>query len=147
MIVRLNGQFFFEIGSIPQDEIFVIKKGINPKLKKMAATLWTLSGTMFMKSAQASSLWDGMQPLIYLAQDIAMFTGTLAIIAGFIILAFRKRIGVRVIKLAGVIVAGTFLAPAAILLFAIVGIQLNDALTEALNNMREMKNLPVNGGK
>jgi hypothetical protein len=149
MIVRLNGQFFMEIGSVPQGEVFVIKKGINPKLKTLAATLWSLSGTMFAKAqvyAASGELWEQGQPLIYFFQDMAMFLGVFAIIAGLILLAVKKRWGVATLKVTSFIVIGAFMAPAALMLLAILGHHFNDALTEVLSQMRENK-VPVMGGK
>lgn len=159
MIVKLNGQYLTTIGeqnSIPDDEMIVVKKGFNKNLRKMATTLWTLSGTMMMKSqALAASgnmtgtnFWVEMKPLIYFFQDISMVLGVLAIIAGIILLVVKKRWGVATLKITSFAVIGVFLVPSAVLLLAILGMFLDDSLTTVLENIRAAREIaPVNGGR
>lgn len=140
----MNGQTL----AIPNPSVeYVIQPGINPKLKPLAITLWTMAaGFAVGKPAEAASpLWDGSKPLIHFFQDVAMFLGSLALIAGLILLGFKKRWGVNTIKTTAFVVVGVFLVPSALVLLAIIGGYMDSALSEALQQMRESK--AVIGGK
>jgi hypothetical protein len=158
MIVKVNGQYLMTVGeerkSIYEEELIVIGKGFNKKLKKMAITLWTLSASFMVKSKalaadpSSSSLWVQMKPLMYFFQDMAMVFGVLAIIAGLILLVVKKRWGITTLKVTAFVVLGIFLVPSAVLLLAILGMFLDDSLSAVLNGIRETRDtLPVNGGK
>jgi hypothetical protein len=156
MIVKVNGQYLMTVGekNCPEEEVIVIGRGFNYKLKKMAISLWTLSASFMVKSTAlaadttSSSLWIQMKPLIYFFQDMAMVFGVLAIIAGLILLVVKKRWGVTTLKVSAFVVLGIFLVPSAVLLLAILGMFLDDSLTSVLNGIREARDsVPVNGGK
>jgi hypothetical protein len=142
MKVRINGvpleMYRFEVSEATSKELISQKAVIHPGLKKMAITLWTISGTFFAKSSvlAAGSFYQEMQPLYYVFQDIALGLGGLALIAGLIMLVFKKRWGIATIKVMGLVIGGVFLIPSAIMLLAILGISLNDALYNALENIR-----------
>jgi hypothetical protein len=157
MIVKVNGQYLMTVGEkncpVKEEEVIVIGRGFNYKLKKMAISLWTLSASFMVKStalaaeATSSSLWIQMKPLIYFFQDMAMVFGVLAIIAGLILLVVKKRWGVTTLKVSAFVVLGIFLVPSAVLLLAILGMFLDDSLTSVLNGIREAREtVPVNGG-
>jgi hypothetical protein len=144
MIVKMNGQFLMEIGSgspkVNDEEIVIVKKGFNKQLKTLAITLWTLAGSLIAKSktfAEGGTFYEEIQPLFWVFQDMALGIGALALIAGFVLLVFKKRLGQMTLKTTAFIVAGVFLVPSALMLLAIVGTYLNDALYEALQNVRE----------
>jgi hypothetical protein len=150
MIVRINDVPLEMYPKLSEsDQVIVVKKGINPKLKKIAITLWTISGIMMVKTRTyaAGELWTELKPLLYFFQDFAMFFGTLAIIAGLILLGVKKRWGTKTLKITGFIVAGVFLAPSIILLCAILGIVLDDALTNVLQNIRDESEIIPAGGE
>jgi hypothetical protein len=158
MIVKVNGQYLMTVGVERSysngDEMIVIGKGVNSKLKRMAITLWTLSASFMVKSnalaadVSSSSLWVQMKPLMYFFQDMAMVFGVLAIIAGLILLVVKKRWGVTTLKVSAFVVLGVFLVPSAVLLLAILGMFLDDSLTSVLNGIREARDsVPVDGGK
>jgi hypothetical protein len=158
MIVKVNGQYLMTVGVersySNDDEMIVIGKGVNSKLKRMAITLWTLSASLMVKSnalaadVSSSSLWVQMKPLMYFFQDMAMVFGVLAIIAGLILLVVKKRWGVTTLKVSAFVVLGVFLVPSAVLLLAILGMFLDDSLTSVLNGIREARDsVPVDGGK
>jgi hypothetical protein len=143
MIVKMNGQYLMTVGlpSMESEEVRV-SRSINPKLKKIAIALWTLSGSLMSKTALAAggtSFYEQMQPLNWVFQDIALGLGSLALLVGFILLVVKKRWGTLTLKTTAVVVGGVFLAPSILILLAIVGGSLNDALWNALQGMREAK--------
>jgi magnesium-transporting ATPase (P-type) len=123
------------------DSVLVVKKSMNPKLKKLAMTLWTVSGSFFTlyKTSAETGLWEDMQPLIWIFQEMALGLGVLAIIAGLILLVVKKRWGQVTLKTTAIIILGVFLIPSALMLLAIIGTYLNDALYTALQKIREAK--------
>ncbi|KZE65614.1 hypothetical protein AWM68_20650 [Fictibacillus phosphorivorans] len=142
MKVRING---VPLEMLNMDQITLIdqievheKKKMSKSLNKFATTLWTISGTFFAKSSvlASGSFYQEMQPLYYVFQDIALGLGGLALIAGLIMLVFKKRWGITTIKVMGLVIGGVFLIPSAIMLLAILGISLNEALYSALENIR-----------
>jgi FtsH-binding integral membrane protein len=145
MIVKMNGRFLMEIGNVSpivnDEEIVIVKKGFNKNLKTIAVTLWTLAGSLIAKSiafAEGTSFYEQIQPLYFLFQDFALALGSLALIAGLVLLVFKKRMGQQAVKTTAIIIGGVFLAPSLIMLVAIVATYLNDALYEALKNVRDM---------
>lgn len=147
MIIKINGQEITPvISTTVEEEIIVIGRGSNKKLRRIATMFWSISATFMVKSqALAASatgsgqLWEQMKPLLYFFQDMAMFAGTLAIIAGIILLVFKRRWGIATIKTTAFAVAGIFLVPSAVLLLAILGMFLDDSLTTVLNGIREAR--------
>jgi hypothetical protein len=143
MIVKMNGQYLMTVGlpSMESEEVRV-SRSINPKLKKIAIALWTLSGSLMSKTALAAggtSFYEQMQPLNWVFQDLALGLGSLALFAGLILLGVKKRWGAVTLKTTGLIIAGVFLIPSALMLLAIIGVLMNDALWTAFNNIREVK--------
>jgi membrane-associated PAP2 superfamily phosphatase len=135
MIVKMNGQYFFDTEERSDfDEVVVVKK--SNKLKKFALTLWTTSGLMFAKTTQAETFYENMQPLTYTFQDIALGLGILSALAGFILLGVKKRWGAATLKTTALVVGGVFLVPSLLMLVAIVGTMLNEAFVEAFQDVR-----------
>lgn len=135
MIVKMNGNFSFdtvEPSVVPER----VQKGTNPNWRKVAIPLWTTSGMMFSKVAYAGGFYDRMQPLIDQFQEMALGMGVLGLMAGLGILAFQKRWGKATLKTTAFIVGGVFLAPSAIMLFAIIAMTLNDALLHAFQQVQ-----------
>lgn len=158
MIVKVNGQYLMTIGEdrpdMFEEEMLVIGRGFNTELKKIAIAFWSLSASLFAKSkvyaaaptGSSGQLWEEMKPLLYFFQDLAMFAGTLAIIAGIILLVVKRRWGIATLKTSAFAVIGIFLVPSAVLLLAILGMFLDDSLTAVLNNIREARDtMPVGG--
>jgi hypothetical protein len=146
MIVKINGMFWYDmnektVSGSEADEIIVpsFRKSINPKTKLIATALWTMSASFVTDSASASSFYERMQPLNIVFQDLALGLGSLALLTGFILLVVKKKWGVMTLKMTGIIVVGVFLAPSALMLLAIIGTEMGDALWDALNDIREVK--------
>ncbi len=138
MIVKMNGQFWFDTEQVVDDcEEMIVAKWGNPKLRTMAIGFWTASASMMAKDVHASSFYEQLQPLIHEFQSIALGLGVLSIIAGLALLAVKKRWGAVTLKTTAFVVGGVFLAPAAIMLFAILAMTLNDALLEAFKNVQD----------
>jgi uncharacterized protein involved in response to NO len=141
MIVKINGQPLEMVyPSSPDVEIEPLSKKDRKKLKQMAITLWTLSGTMLTRNsyaASSTSFYEQMQPLNWLAQDMVLGFGVLAIIIGLVLFAVKKRWGTKTLKITGLVIAGVFLAPSVVMLFAIIGTLTNDALYNAFENIRQ----------
>ncbi|WP_077621582.1 hypothetical protein [Sediminibacillus massiliensis] len=138
MLIKINGQQWFdtEESAIQEDEIVIARWG-NKKLQTMAIAFWSASATlMSAEKAHASSFYEQVQPLIHQFQSMALGLGVLAIIAGLSLLAVKKRWGTMTLKTTAFIVGGVFLAPAAIMLFAIIAMTLNDALLEAFKDVQ-----------
>lgn len=136
MIVKLNGNYWFDTDENTMDEMVVIQR--SDKLKKFALTLWTASGLFASSKAHAEtkSFYDSMAPLTHVFQDIALGLGILFALTGFILLGFRKRWGEKTLKTTGLVVVGVFLVPSLLMLVAIVGTMLNEALTDAFESVR-----------
>ncbi|WP_134682583.1 hypothetical protein [Brevibacillus migulae] len=138
MVVRINGVPLRE--RAPFDEVPTIKwrKTIHPKMKQIAITLWTLSGTILANEhVQAvGSIAKEMKPLTDLFQELAMGLGALALIAGFAMFGFNKRLGKVTIMRTALIILAIFLCPSAILLLAIIGRYMNDAMWNVLQNIK-----------
>ncbi|WP_068672262.1 hypothetical protein [Oceanobacillus sp. Castelsardo] len=136
MIVKLNGNYWFDTNEGHSDELVVVQR--SNKLKKFALTLWTASGVFASNKAHAEteSFYESMRPLTHVFQDIALGLGILFALTGFILLGFRRRWGETTLKTTGFVVVGVFLVPSLLMLVAIVGTLLNEALTDAFENVR-----------
>lgn len=148
MRVNLNGVFWYDTDErlLAAEEIIIPKfsKTINPKTKLIATALWTMSATIgagTSASAAGGSFFESMQPLNFVFQDIALGLGSLALIAGFVLLFIKRRWGTVTLKITAVVVGGVCLAPALLLLIAIVGTMMNDALWEAFQNIRQYQDV------
>lgn len=139
MIVNLNGDFWFDTNDHSDyfSDDFVIVKRSN-KLRAFAFTLWTTSGLLFSQTVHADTFYESMQPLTHTFQDIALGLGILFALTGFILLGFRRRWGEATLKTTALIVGGVFLVPSLLMLIAIVGTMLNEALTDAFQNVRDV---------
>jgi hypothetical protein len=135
MIVNLNGNYWYDTEKQLNDNVIEVKK--SKKLMNFAITIWTTSGLLFAKTAaHAESFYESMKPLNFVFQDIALGLGVLFAFSGFILLGVKKRWGAVTLKTTAMVVCGVFLVPSAIMLVAIVGTLLNDALTVAFENIR-----------
>jgi hypothetical protein len=120
-----------------------VKSRYNKKeiksLKKMSVWLWSVAGTMMAQTpafaADSGNLWIEMKPIFGLFQEIGMVLGAFAIIGGLIIMIFKKKVAVRIIGVAAIAVGGVFLVPSAIMLIAIIGSMMNDALTAVFSGL------------
>ncbi|MGJ9460145.1 hypothetical protein [Oceanobacillus sp. CF4.6] len=136
MIVNLNGHFWYDTEErITQEDLAIFQK--SNKLKAFALTLWTTSGLLFTQKAHAESFYESMQPLTHVFQDIALGLGILFALSGFILLGFKKRAGTATLKTTALVVGGVFLVPSILMLVAIVGTMLNEALVEAFQGVRD----------
>lgn len=133
MIVKLNGNYWFDTDD--QEEVVVLQK--SNKLRKLAIALWTASGMTLTQTAHAESFYESMRPLTHVFQDIALGLGILFALAGFILLGFKRRMGTATLKTTAMVVGGIFLVPSILMLVAIVGTMLNEALIEAFQGVRE----------
>lgn len=142
MIVRING---VELPDYSPAEIVenieksYTKKDIK-KLKKLAIWLWSVSGAMLAQTPAfaaggTKNLWSEMTPIFGLFQEIGMVLGAFAIIGGLIVMIFKKRAATKIIGTAAIAVGGVFLVPSAILLIAIIGNMMNEALTTVFSNL------------
>jgi hypothetical protein len=144
-VIRVNGVELPQVKAYEEfvnEEIIVAKWG-NKKLKKLMVTLWTLSGTMLTQAANAG-FYEQMKPLMEVFQEMALGFGSLAIIAGLILFAVKKRWGTLTLQVTAIVVLGVFLAPSIVMLIAIVGSYLNDALYQAFKEVWHTK--PAMGG-
>lgn len=143
MIVRINGVELPDYSPAVIEEIVVesYKKKDIKKLKKLSIWLWSVSGTMlaqtqaFAAGTGSNNLWVEMKPIFGLFQEIGMVLGAFAIIAGLIVMIFRKRMATKIIGTAAIAVGGVFLVPSAIMLIAIIGSLMNDALTTVFSGL------------
>lgn len=137
MIVKINGQPLESFSpALPMEVFEPLSKKETKKLKQMALTLWTLSGTMFMKATYAGSFYQEMKPLYEVFQEFALGFGALALIIALIVFIFKKRLGTNMIKIISIVVAGVFFIPSGLMLLAIIGTMLDSALYEALQGIR-----------
>lgn len=143
MIVRINGVELADRTPVILEELEecvrdnYTKKDIK-KLRKTLIWVWSIAGTMLTKStalAASNNLWVEMQPIFGLFQEIGMVLGAFSIIGGLIIMLFKKRMAIRIIGTAAIVVGGVFLVPSGILLLAIIGNSMNEALTNVFNHM------------
>jgi len=142
MIVRINGVEIQNELAVRDLSDYVVenynKKEVK-KLKKLAVWLWSVSGTMLAQTpafaAGSNNLWVEMKPIFGLFQEIGMVLGAFAIIGGLIVMIFRKRAATKIISTAAIAVGGVFLVPSAIMLIAIIGSMMNEALTAVFSNL------------
>jgi len=148
MIIKINGVVIEENRTLVsnQFENYVAdnyKKRDIKKLKKLSVWLWSISGTMLAQTptfaaevaTHTSNLWLEMKPIFSLFQEIGMVLGAFAIIGALIVMIFKKRTATKIIGTAAIAVGGVFLVPSAIMLIAIIGNMMNDALTAVFSNM------------
>ena len=148
MIVRINGEVLNGIGmsKIDVNELETIvkksyKKKDIKKLQKLSVWLWSVSGIMLSQTkalaatSGTQSLWTEMGPIFHLFQEIGMVIGAFAIIGGLLVMIFKKRTATKIISTAAIAVAGVFLVPSAIMLIAIIGSMMNDALTGVFSQL------------
>lgn len=149
MIVKING--VAQIPSVGLKQRMKLDKYIEPEvlvkkrkvdLKKLAVTLWTLSGTFFAKHAvfaategQRINLWQQLFPVFDIFQQLGMVIGAFALIAGLSVMFVKKRVGMGIIMTSAIVIAGVFLVPSAVMLIAIIGSMLNDTLVDVFNNL------------
>lgn len=136
MIVKLNGSYWFDTNK-SDDDLVIVKK--SNKLRGFALGLWTTSGVLAAQTVYADTFYDSMKPLTHTFQDIALGLGILFALTGFILLGFRRRWGEATLKTTALVVGGVFLVPAMLMLIAIVGTMLNEALTDAFQNVRSIQ--------
>src|SRR5690606_28600697 len=111
LVIRMNGIPLEQ--KFPKVEIENVKYVWKPKSdkhKKLATFLWVLSGSLMLTPAyassnpqQASSIWEEMQPVFKVFQDIAMIMGALAILVGLIVMVFKKKLGWTIVNTAGLV--------------------------------------------
>jgi hypothetical protein len=148
MMIKINGMPLAatvnqQIEMNPSVGEVVVAKWGNKKLKQMAISLWTLSGVMLSRAAEAG-FYEQMKPLLQVFQEMALGFGSLAIIAGLVLMVVKKRWGTLTLQMTAVVVLGIFLAPSILMLIAIVGTYLNDGLYQAFKEVWKSK--PVMGG-
>lgn len=141
MIVKINGVELQDRSVLSVEEFVAenyTKKDIK-QLKKLSVWLWTISGSMLTQSrafaAGSDNLWLEMKPIFGLFQEIGMVLGAFAIIGGLLVMIFKKRLATKIIGTAAIAVGGVFLVPSAIMLIAIIGSMMNDALTAVFSGL------------
>lgn len=145
MIVRINGVELPDRTEAIVEEFVVenyTKKEIK-SLKKLNTWLWTTTGVLMSGNnafaaatgGTHNNLWLEMKPIFGLFQELGMVLGALAIIGGLIVMIFKKRAATKIIGTAAIAVGGVFLVPSAIMLIAIIGSMMNDALTTVFSNL------------
>jgi hypothetical protein len=145
MIVRINGTVL-PMANTPEVSLQptpAIRFKINPNLKRLTLTLWSFSGILMTGgNAYAASgmdsilrVWNAFNPFFGTLQGFAMVAGTMGLLAGLIILGFKRHFGKVTILTSGLIVLGTALVPAAVMLIFFLGTIMNDAISEAINGM------------
>lgn len=145
MIVRINGVVLPDRSAQIMEDFVVenySKKDIK-KLKKLNIWLWSMAGTMMAHSpafaagtgSSTGNLWIEMKPIFGLFQEIGMVMGAFAIIGGLIVMIFKRKMATKIIGTAAIAVAGVFLVPSAIMLVAIIGSMMNDALTAVFSGL------------
>jgi hypothetical protein len=142
MIVKINGKSLeMTYPNLSHEVIEPISKKDYKNLKKLAVTLWTLSGTMLMKSAHAGTFYQEMKPLYVVFQEFALGFGALALIIGLIVFAFKKRVGKSIVVVTGLVIAGVFFVPSILMLLAIIGTMVDSALYDALQGIRGVEDV------
>jgi hypothetical protein len=152
-IIRINGNPIYyspEIKKIEHSIEEALKVGseegmkllVTRKGKAAIVSLWSFSGVMLAQTeihaaSMKPSMWKEISPVFGVFQEIAMVTGSLAVITGLIIMVFKKSLGWTVITTATCVVLGCFLAPSAVMLVAIVGKLLNGALSNAFEAFQQ----------
>lgn len=148
MIIKINGISISDYANtdlikIPNEKEFVnILEKL--KLKQIAITLFTATLTLNSKVVLATSgtsvskfsMWESMRPLFGVLSDLMMSIGGVAIIIGLVTAIFNKRIGTKIVITTCIAVLACFLVPSALMLVAIIGDALNDALENAFKTVR-----------
>lgn len=137
MIVKING---IPLTTAGMNQQVVIRR--NPKLQRLAITLWTFAGSLLTSPALANSgsmesvltLWGSFSPMFGTIQGLALVIGTLGLLAGIVIVIFQRRVGRMTLMTAGGIILGTALVPSMVLLLYFLGAMLNDAIQAGIRS-------------
>jgi len=137
MIIKINGVPLTTAGINQQ---VAIRR--NPKLQRLAITLWTFAGSLLTAPALANSgsmesvltLWGSFSPMFGTIQGLALVIGTLGLLAGIVIVIFQRRVGRMTLMTAGGIILGTALVPSMVLLLYFLGAMLNDAIQAGIRS-------------
>ncbi|ELK39012.1 hypothetical protein RI662_10855 [Brevibacillus agri] len=137
MIVKING---VPLQRQPQELKVVVRP--NPKLRRLAITLWSVAGSLatsrvFADSGSMSAvlkLWGSFDPMFGTIQGLALVIGTLGLLAGIVIVIFQRRIGRMTLMTAGGMILGTALVPSLVLLLYFLGAMLNDAVQAGIRS-------------
>ncbi|WP_276913877.1 hypothetical protein [Aneurinibacillus aneurinilyticus] len=144
MIVRINGTTLAMNSAVPiyTEDVPTPSFQINTKLKRLALTLWSFSGILLTGGHASAAgmdsvlkVWNAFSPFFGTVQGFAMVTGTIGILAGLIILGFKRHFGKMTIFTSGIIIIGTALVPAMVLLIFFLGTIMNDAIAEAISGL------------
>lgn len=93
----------------------------------------------------STGLWESILPVFRVFQDVAMVVGAIAIFGGLILMLFKKTSGKKFVMNCMMIMAGCFVVPAAIMLLAIIGGMINDALIDVFRNSDLRNSVKVGG--
>jgi energy-converting hydrogenase Eha subunit C len=155
MIVRINGSVINELPTVEEViksfEVDKMNKRDMKRLKKLSVWLWSISGVMLANTKalaappESASLWEGMQQVFGVFQEIGMVLGAFAILGGLIVMIFKRRAAQKIILTAAIAVGGVFLVPAAIMLIAIIGSMMNDVLSNVFHQMDIGNSVKVTG--
>ncbi|MBY0053004.1 hypothetical protein H7K32_15240 [Brevibacillus agri] len=137
MIVKING---VPLQRQSQELKVVVRP--NPKLRRLAITLWSVAGSLatspvFADSGSMSAvlkLWGSFDPMFGTIQGLALVIGTLGLLAGIVIVIFQRRIGRMTLMTAGGMILGTALVPSLVLLLYFLGAMLNDAVQAGIRS-------------
>lgn len=137
MIVKING---VPLSAPPQEAKVVIRP--NPKLRRLAISLWSLAGSLLTTPAFADSggmesvlrMWGSFNPMFGTIQGLSLVIGTLGLLAGIVIVIFQRRVGRMTLMTAGGIILGTALVPSMVLLLYFLGAMLNDAIQAGIRS-------------
>lgn len=137
MIVKING---VPLQRQPKELKVVVRP--NPKLRRLAITLWSVAGSLatspvFADSGSMSAvlkLWGSFDPMFGTIQGLALVIGTLGLLAGIVIVIFQRRIGRMTLMTAGGMILGTALVPSLVLLLYFLGAMLNDAVQAGIRS-------------
>lgn len=137
MIVKINGVPL----SAPTQEVKVVIRP-NPKLRRLAISLWSLAGSLLTTPAFADSggmesvlkMWGSFSPMFGTIQGLSLVIGTLGLLAGIVIVIFQRRVGRMTLMTAGGIILGTALVPSMVLLLYFLGAMLNDAIQAGIRS-------------
>lgn len=151
MIIKINGKVLEQkpLEIIDFEPFLPKNKQEMKKMKKLSTWLWSVAGVMLANShayaATSQSMWEQMQPLWAVFQDLAMTIGGIAIFVGILTFYFKRSLGKQVIMSAAIAIAGCFLVPSVIMLIAIIGQTMNHVLVNVFSNMNLQNSVKVGG--
>lgn len=159
MIIKINGTpihesyplFEKQQCKINLEKCLPKSKKEMKRMKKLAMFLWSVSGSMLLKSQalaaepHSTSMWEQMQPLWSVFQDMSMVLGGIFLFTGLLIFLFKRSIGKRVIMTAVVVIGGCYLIPSIIMIVAIIGSMMNGVLTNVFNDLHLENSVKVGG--